>query len=102
MSRKNQDSGTREYDRFVAGFREATPDIYDYLNHNSEDFHSLRFYGRGKSDVMAVGKRYSDSGDIQVVFGSGHDFFSALLALDGAMRSNRWRNDVPWADRVKV
>lgn len=72
--------------------------VQDLIVNNVEDFHQLRVYNRGGGDILGVLKRFGPSGDIEVVFGSGWDLASALLAVDKAASAGRWRVDT-WDKR---
>lgn len=76
------------------------PGISELLQPGEADFHSLRLYSRGSSDVLSVAKRYSAAGDLEVCFGSSFDAVGALLALEGGIQQGRWRADVPWEKRA--
>jgi hypothetical protein len=72
------------------------PQLHAVLVRNDEDAVSLQVKHRGPGDWLAVLRRLGSEGQPQVAFGSGYDFVGALLGLDAALASNRWREDKPW------
>lgn len=65
--------------------------------YHSEDFVDLRVKQRGEGDWLGIVKRYGSDGGLEVCFGTGHDFVSCLLGLNGAMANDRWKPDKPWS-----
>lgn len=81
------------YDGFVTG----AGNLSAFALRNLDDFVELRVKQRGFSDWIGVAKRYGEDGGLEVCFGTGFDFTSCLLGLDGAMAANRWKADKPWS-----
>jgi len=81
------------YDAFV----DAGHNFLAVVALGSEDFVDLRVKQRAYGDWLGIAKRYGPDGGLEVCFGTGHDFVSALLGLNGAMAANRWKPDKPWA-----
>lgn len=92
-------TGDRRRSSGVSGIYSALdgeiPQFLALVSGPAEDFDRLTVYHRGLNDVLGVLKRYSHNGDLQVLFGSGPDFVSMLLALEGSMQANKWRKEKP-------
>jgi hypothetical protein len=69
------------------------PELRRYLTQPSRGLISLKCAWRGEGDWLAIAKRYTDEGVVQVCFGSGTDFVSSLIGLEVAMDNDKWRPD---------
>lgn len=87
------------YNRVLGGLKKELPGLYQLCVGNLEDFHSLRIYRRGEADVLVVCKRFNAKGEIEVLFGSGYDFASALLSASSGYEERDWRLDKPFVER---
>lgn len=67
-----------------------------FAAYHSEDFVELRIKQRAEGDWIAVAKRYAEDGGLEVAFGTGHDYVSCVLGLNGSLAANRWKADKPW------
>lgn len=72
---------------------EHVPTVARFLARPSDGMVSLKLLYRGEQDVLAVAKRYSGAGEIQVCFGSGGDVVESLAGLEVAMDQTKWRRD---------
>lgn len=75
---------------------DATPNILHWGQVADADAVEVRFRHRGPSDWLAIAKRFGADGEPQVLFGTGYDFLSCVLGLNGAMAGDRWRADRPY------
>ena len=87
--------GETPYGRLYSMFIDVAPLILTLVGRHPEDFKELRVYQRGEGDCLGVLKRYGNDGAPEVIFGNGVDFVACLLALEGSMRANRWRQEDP-------
>jgi hypothetical protein len=87
--------GGPHYETSVVVNRHA-PQLYSIIGRQMEDFVSLLVRQRGLGDFIAVLKKYDDDGRPVVAFGTGFDYVSALLGLEGSIAAGRWRPDEPW------
>jgi hypothetical protein len=82
--------------RMADGWTEAADQVFRMLTTGAEDFDRLTVRRRGDGDWVFVMKAFDDAGTPIVAFGTGYDFFSGLLGLEGALRRNGWRVDKPY------
>lgn len=80
------------YDALVS----AAPNLLHWGQIAHEDAIEVRIKQRGPGDWMAIAKRFGPDGGPQVLFGTGYDFLSCVLGLNGAMAGDRWRADKPY------
>ena len=96
MSKTRQD-GYKQKELFgakvVSAFSLTYPTVARFLDDGDNDLISLRITYRGQGDYLAVAKRYSSSGDVQVIFGSGHTWYGCLGGLEVAIEQGKWRQD---------
>lgn len=79
--------------KIVAAFFLTYPTVGKFIDDGFKDLISLRITYRGPGDYLAIAKRYSSSGDVQVIFGSGHTWYGCLGGLEVAMEQGKWRQD---------
>lgn len=72
---------------------ELVQEVTRYLAVPSKGVVSLKVAYRGERDWLAVLKRYTDEGKVEVLFGSGSDFVGALVGLETALEHDAWRLD---------
>lgn len=80
-----------------AAFSHQFPLLTRFMAFPEKGYISIKCTWRGESDFLAIAKRYGDSGLVQVCFGSGTDYVSALIGLEQAVDSDKWRPD-KWAN----
>lgn len=86
--------------RVMYHFKVNLSGLYDLIVEHQEDFHSLRIYNRGSSDILVVCKRFGSKGELEVNFGGGTDLASALLNASSGCENRAWRLDVPYDERT--
>lgn len=69
------------------------PDVHQLVTAGREDLVNIKVTYRGNDEFLAIAKRYGGDGSLQVCFGGGSDFYSALSALQSAVASGRWKPD---------
>lgn len=75
---------------------EHAEQLYRWLCSES-DFAELRIKARDDGSCIAIAKGYDHEGGPVVCFGTGYDPLSALYAVEGTIRANKWRLDKPWS-----
>ena len=72
------------------------PDFHAFGSKWIQDFKSVSFFIGDRGDVMVLAKRFSDGGELQILWSSGDDVTGAIINLDNAMRNGEeWRKDKP-------
>lgn len=101
MARKKTEDGTQlaffKGTEVWSAFSHTLPLLAKFMGFPAKGYISIKCTWRGESDFLAVAKRYGDDGLVQVLFGSGTDYVSALIGLEQAFDADKWRRD-KWAN----
>ena len=84
------------YVRVSAWTAQELSNLYHECVKQAESFGELRIRCRGDHDWIGVAKKIGDDGGPLVLFGTGTDFVSVLLALNASMARHAWKPDKPW------
>jgi hypothetical protein len=84
-----------EFTRIHDGFSTLFPHLAGVLG-DETSFNGLRLNVRDDGTVLAILKRFDQSGGPIVCFGVGYGAVGALHGLDRTVASGSWKVDKPW------
>lgn len=84
------------YTRLDSTLRSVLVQIFSMVDGQGHDLVGINVKKRGEQDWIVVIKAYGADGGPIVCFGNGFDISGGLLAAEGAVAAERWREDKPW------
>lgn len=94
---KNKRSESGSYSEVESLINKHLTGIYrEFCMKHASGF-DLRVKFRGDGDWLAIAKRDGPDGNPEVVFSSGVDLVTCLIALARSIEAGKWRADKPWS-----
>jgi len=76
-----------------AGLSASLPHVAPYLVEPDSDFRGLTLFIGDTAEFVVGLRRFSDDGSPEVMWSSGYSVVEALINLDRAVSSGKWRED---------
>lgn len=93
MKKKVQSTFLQQRLEAEENFSIAFPSLFKFSTSPTESFRGLTAFV-GDSNAVVVGvKRFTEDGVPEIMWSSGTDLLDALVNLDAALKSGKWRVD---------